>query len=85
LAARTSSLRTFGIGVLTAVDLDNQSIAEANEIQNVIPKGDLPTKLEFREPTIAQQPPHGCFRISWLAAHRPCEFAAALGDWPVVW
>jgi hypothetical protein len=38
-------------GMLTTIDLDDQSLLTANEIDNVGPDGFLTHKLEAREPT----------------------------------
>ena len=68
--------------MLATVDLDDDPLFKANEIENKVLKWDLPAKFEEREPSIAQQSPHGCFSVGRLAAHLLCEIADALGGRP---
>jgi hypothetical protein len=49
--------------VLASVNFNDQALFEADKIKNATLKGHLPAKLESREPSIAQQPPHRSFRI----------------------
>jgi hypothetical protein len=71
--------------VLTAVDLNNEALLEANEIENEVLKGDLSTKFKEREPPVPEQSPHCCFSVGRLVTHRLCEFADAFGGWSMVW
>jgi len=71
--------------VLTAIDLDNHALFEANEIENKVLKGDLATEFEECKPPVAKQAPHSGFSVGWFAAHLFCESADALGGRPMVW
>ncbi len=71
--------------MLTTIDLDDEPLVEANEVENQVLERDLPAKLEKLEPPIAQQSPHPCFGIGWLPPHLLCETADALGGRSMVW
>src|SRR5262245_32472489 len=67
--------------MLAAVDLHNEALVEANEIENIVPERHLTAKFECREPPVAQQAPHCRLRVSGFAEHCLGELADALGDW----
>ena len=71
--------------MLTTIDLDDHAFFKANKVENKALKGDLPTKLEEREPSVAEQAPHGGFSVGRLAAHLLCETADPLGGRSMVW
>jgi hypothetical protein len=70
--------------VLTAVNLDDETLFKAHEVENVVLKWGLSTELEMRKTSIAEQSPHLRFSVGWLATHRLCEGADMLGDRPMV-
>jgi hypothetical protein len=76
---------TLGISMLTTIDFDDEVLFEAHKVENEILKGDLPTKFEMRQSPAPQQPPHGYFCVSRLAAQLFCESADALGGRSMVW
>jgi hypothetical protein len=76
---------TLGFGMLATIDFDDELLFEAHEIENEVLKGDLPPKLEEREPSTAEQSPHGSFRVGRLATQLFCKTADALGGGPMVW
>jgi len=47
----------LGVGMLSAVDLDNESRCEAEKIRNVGSKGNLTAEFEIREPAISHGEP----------------------------
>ena len=69
----------------TTIDFDDELLFETHEVENEGLKGDLPAKLEAREPPAAKQSPHGCFSFGLLAAEFFCETAYALRGGPMVW
>jgi hypothetical protein len=71
--------------MLTTIDFDDELLFEAHEVENEVPNGDLPAKLEGCEPPAAEQLPHGCFSVDRLAAQLSCETADALGGGPMAW
>jgi len=71
--------------MLATIDLDDELLFEAHEVENEVLKGDLPAKLEDRQPPAAEQSPHGRFRVCRLAAQLFCETADAVGGRPMVW
>jgi hypothetical protein len=75
----------LGFSMLTTIDFDDELPFEAHEIENEVLKGDLSPKLEEREPSTAEQPPHGGFGVGRLTAQLFCETADALGGWTMVW
>jgi hypothetical protein len=75
---------TLGFSMLTTIDFDDETLFETHEIENVVLKGDLSAKLEKREPSTAEQSPHGCFSVSRLAPQLFCETADTLGGWTMV-
>ena len=79
-----SSSVTLGISMLTTIDFDDELLLEAHKVENEIPKGDLPAKLEEREPPAAEQSSHGCFSVGRFAAQLFCVPADALGGRPMV-
>ena len=76
---------TPGICVLTAIDFDDQMFVETDKIKDKILKGNLPAKLELREPAVSQQSPHFSFSVRGFATHLLGEIAGAFGRWPMVW
>jgi hypothetical protein len=80
--SRSIALR---VSVLTAIDLNDEALFKANEIENEAMKWDLPAKFEERESPIAKQSPHGRFRVGRFAAHLSCKTADALRSRPMVW
>ena len=71
--------------MLTAVDLDDELPFKADEVENVVLKGDLPSKFVFCEASIAEQTPHRQFGVGGLVAHFLRETAEALGDRSMAW
>jgi hypothetical protein len=71
--------------VLTTIDFNDQAFFEANEIENIALKRDLPTEFEEGEPPIAQQSPHRRFGIGRLVAHLPCKIADARCGRTMAW
>src|ERR1700694_5307186 len=55
--------------VLTAIDLDDDALFKANEVENEVLKRDLAAKFEKRKPSIPEQTPHGCFGVCRFATH----------------
>jgi hypothetical protein len=51
--------------MLAAIDFDDETPLEADEIKNEVLKGHLATELEVCEAVIAQQLPHTRFSIGW--------------------
>jgi hypothetical protein len=76
---------TLGVSMLTTIDFNDELLFETHEVENEVVKGDLPAKLEAREPPAAEQSPHGCFSVGRLAAQFFRETADALGGGPMVW
>ena len=77
-------LTASGLEVLAAIYFDNDLSFEADDVEDVVSKWDLPAKLEACEPATAQQPPHrhrGICRILSQATHLA---ATALDHWSVV-
>jgi hypothetical protein len=75
---------TLGFGMLTTIDFDDEVLFEAHEVENEVLKWHLPPKLEEREPSAAEQSPHGRFSVGGLATHLLCEMADALGGRPMM-
>jgi hypothetical protein len=65
--------------MLAAIDFDDETPLEADEIKNEVLKGHLATELEVCEAVIAEQLPHARFGIGWLPTHPFREVADALG------
>src|SRR6266481_1887965 len=65
--------------MLAAIDFDDETPLEADEIKNEVLKGHLATELEVCEAVIAEQLPHARFSIGWLPTYPFCEVADALG------
>jgi len=63
--------------MLAAIDLDNQTPIEAHKIKNEALKRNLASKFELQETPVAQQSPHRCFNVRWLATHLLCELSDA--------
>ena len=70
--------------MLATIYLDDKALFKADEVENEILKWDLATKLELREPSIAQQSPHTSFSFGGLPTHLLREIADALGDWSMI-
>jgi len=71
--------------MLTAVYFDDDAFLETHKIENVVLKGDLPSKFVFCEASIAEQTPHRQFGVGGLVAHFLRETAEALGDRSMAW
>ena len=71
--------------MLTTIDFDDELLFEAHEVENEIPKWDLPAKLEERQSPAAKQSPHGNFSVGRLATQLFCKTADAFGGGPMVW
>ena len=61
--------------MLTAIDLDDEPFFEADEIENVAFERRLAAKLEVRELSGSQQPPHRGFGVGRSVTHLFCEDA----------
>ena len=70
--------------VLTAIDLDDDALFKANEVENEVLKRDLAAKFEKRKPSIPEQTPHGCFGVCRFATHLLCKISDAIGGRPMV-
>jgi hypothetical protein len=68
-----------------ACDFDDEALLEAGEVEDILLKWYLPPEFEPRETPAAEQSPHRCFSVGWLATHLLGEMADALGDRPMVW
>lgn len=55
--------------MLTAIDLNNETLLEADKIKNIALEWDLSAKLEVSELPMTQQPPHRGFRVSRFLSH----------------
>ncbi len=70
--------------MLTAIDFDDDPLFETDEVENIVLKGHLVTKFEERQPSIAEQSPHGCLSVGRFATHLLCETADAFGGRPMM-
>jgi len=70
--------------MLTAVDLDDKALLEADEIENVVSEWDLTTKFEGSETPVAKESPHRGFRIGRLTTHLLCKTAELTGNRPMI-
>ena len=64
--------------MLSAIDLDDEPFFEADEIENVAFELRLAAKLEVRELSGSQQPPHRGFGVGRSVTHLFCEDAQTL-------
>jgi hypothetical protein len=71
--------------VLTSVDLDDEALLEADEVENVAFERNLPSKLVGGQSTIPEQAPHGGFCIRRFVPHVLRELAETLRDGPMGW
>jgi hypothetical protein len=76
---------TLGIRVLAAIDLNDETLFETDKIKNKISKGNLPAKLELREPAVSRQSPHFGFSVRRFAAHLLGEIPDAFGGRSMAW
>jgi hypothetical protein len=53
----------FGVGMLSAIDFDNQSRCKAEKIRNVGPDGNLTAEFEIGEPAVSQGKPQLAFGV----------------------
>jgi hypothetical protein len=51
----------FGVGMLSAIDFDNQSRCKAEKIRDIGTKRNLTAKFEFGEPAVPQGKPQLAF------------------------
>ncbi|HTT84824.1 MAG TPA: hypothetical protein VMF67_15215 [Rhizomicrobium sp.] len=61
------------LGMLPAVQFNNQFCFETNEVRNVVADGVLPLELVAAQPTVADHPPKLLFRLGRHVAHRARE------------
>ena len=71
--------------VLTTVYFDDNAFLEADKVENVLLKGDLPPEFILREASVTEQSPHRRFSVGRLAPHVSGEMADALGDRSMAW
>jgi hypothetical protein len=79
-----ASFISFGIQVLAAVDLNDESMLEAYKIQKVVLEWYLAAKLYVRQAPISKQLPHCGFGIGRDATHAACMTSDGLFDWTMV-
>jgi hypothetical protein len=66
------------VGMLRAVAFDDETMFEADKVDEESAKGNLPAPLRRLQPTISQKTPQCSFGVGLLSAHRA---SALFGDW----
>ena len=68
----TPSICIHALGMVTAIQFDNQLACRAGETRNILPDRMLPPKFPRRE-ALAQGSPGNPFDLRALAAQPPCD------------
>jgi hypothetical protein len=74
----TAFVPRFLVGVLSAIEFDYKSSAQAAEIGDVGTDGMLPAELEPKQPSITKQTPHPSLGVRGLSAKVAGQFSANL-------
>jgi hypothetical protein len=65
----------LAIGMLAAVDFDNEAMPDGHEIDDVGPDRALPAKLVSRQSAIPQHQPQSALRVCLVLSQSPSGFA----------